>query len=122
MRSFTKTKTPIFFHNSQGYVSHFIIDEISRFTKIEKIELMPKTEDKYISYSFEKMQFKDSFSFMASSLDNLEKNLRNDKHYDSSKFIFTTNFFKERYPNINNEDLKLLLKKECIIWIYGQFQ
>ena len=48
---------------------------------------------------------------MASSPNNLVKNLRNDKDYDSSKFIFTTNFFKERYPNINNEDLKLLLKK-----------
>ena len=76
LRSFTRTKIPIFCHNSQGYDSHFIIDEISRFTKIDKIEIIPKTEDKYISYSFEKMQFKDSFSFMASSVDNLVKKIK----------------------------------------------
>ena len=93
LRSFTKTKILIFFHNSQGYDSHFVIDEISRFTKIKKIERIPKTEDKYISYSFEKMQFKDSFSFMVSSLDNLAKKLRNDEYYDSSKIIFTNKFF-----------------------------
>ena len=115
MRSFTKTKIPIFFHNSQGYDSHFIIDEISRFTEIDKIEIIPKSEDKYISYSFEKMQFKDSFSFMASSLDNLAKKIRNDEDYDSSKIIFTTKFFKERDPNINNKYLKLLLKRSVSI-------
>ena len=95
LRSITRTKTPIFFHNSQGYDSQFIIDEISRLTKIDKIEIIPKTEDKYISYSFDGLQFKDSFSFMASSLDNLVKNLRNDKDYDSSTFIFTTKFLKK---------------------------
>ena len=73
LRSFTRTKIPMFFHNSQGYYSHFAIDGISRFTKIKKIEIIPKTKDKYISYSFDGLQFKDSFSFMASSLDNLVK-------------------------------------------------
>ena len=30
-------KYQYFFYNSQGYDSHFIIDEISRFTKIDEI-------------------------------------------------------------------------------------
>ena len=119
LRSFTRTKIPVFFHNSQGYDSHFVIDEISRCTKMKKIEIIPKTKDKYISYSFDGLQFKDSFSFMASSLDNLVKILRSDEDYDSSRLIFATNFFKERYPNINNEDLKLLLKRGVSIWVYG---
>ena len=76
LRSITRTKTPIFFHNSQGYDSHFIIDEIPRSAKIDKLEIIPKTEDKYISYSFDGLQFKDSFSFMASSLDNLVKKFK----------------------------------------------
>ena len=46
-------------------------------------KIIPKAEDKYISYSFEKIQFKDIFSLMASSLDNLVKTPRNDK--DDSK-------------------------------------
>ena len=111
---------PIFFHYSQGYDSHFIIDEMSRFTKIDKIEIIPETEDKYISYSFDGIQFKDSFSFMASSLDNLAEKLRNDGYYDSSKIFLLTTLFKERYPNINQKNLKLLLKKDCVqisIWI-----
>ena len=59
---------------------------------------------------------------MASSLDTLVKKLRNDKDYDSSKFIFTTIFFKERYPNINNENLKLLLKRSVSVWVYGKYK
>ena len=75
------------------------------------MEIIPKTEDKYISYSFDGIQFKDSFSFMASSLDSLVKNLRNDEDYDSPRFIFTTKIFKERYPNENNERFKIVVKR-----------
>ena len=61
-----------------------------------KIDLIPKTVDTYTTCSYDSIQFKDMFSFMASSLDNIMKNMRNDKTYDTSKFIFTTNIFKEK--------------------------
>ena len=42
LRSFTLNKNTNFFHKSQGYDSHFIIDEIPRSTKIDKLEIIPK--------------------------------------------------------------------------------
>ena len=41
------------------------------------------------------MQFKDSFSFMASSLDKLVKNLGNDKDYDFQSSFLQQIFLKK---------------------------
>jgi len=73
---------PIVFHNLSGYDSHFIIKEIA--TAFEgKIELLPITKEKYISFTKNvdlkegksknqiKLRFIDSLKFLASSLDNL---------------------------------------------------
>ena len=122
-RSFSKTKIPVFFHNSQGYDSHFIIQEIADY-KFEvdesktddepnkiNIEIIPKTEEKYITYSFKNLQFKDSFCFMASSLDSLVKNLRNDTQYDLSNFKNTIKTFQDKYPKISDDECKLIIRK-----------
>jgi len=80
---------PIFFHNLSGYDSHFIIEEIA--TAFEgRIDLLPITKEKYISFTKNvckeeesknhvKLRFIDSYKFLASSLDKLASFLDKDK-------------------------------------------
>jgi len=65
-------RIPVMFHNLKNYDSHFIIPELA---KLGGIGVIPNTMDKYISFWSDKMEFKDSFQFMASSLDSLSKSL-----------------------------------------------
>ena len=57
------------------------------------------------------MKFVDSLSFMNKSLDKLVENLRNGDKYDLSNFKHTIKYFKNKYPSITNEQLKLVVKK-----------
>ena len=68
----------MFFHNGKGYDSHFIINEIANFQEIEKINIIPKTEEKFICYDFNDLKFLDTISFMNpdDSLDKLFKSLK----------------------------------------------
>ena len=83
---------PIFFHNFSGYDSHFLIRELNAIDDGE-ISALPRNEEKFISIRksfhtanrtdnwgnpckrFVHFEFKDSYSFMNSSLDTLSKNL-----------------------------------------------
>ena len=101
-RLYRKPKfTPIIFHNLTGYDSHLFIKNIGRSEG--KINCIPNNEEKYISFSKtivvdkyvdkdgkEKeikhdLRFIDSFKFMATSLDNLVKNLSVDKLKETKK-------------------------------------
>ena len=55
---------PVFFHNGKRYDSHFIINEVANVDKIENIDMIPETEEKYISHSFNNLRFLDSLAFM----------------------------------------------------------
>ena len=74
----------MFFHNGKGYESHFIINEIADVEKIQDIDMISKTEEKYITYSFNNLRFLDSLVFMRpdDSLENLVESLRNKDQYD----------------------------------------
>lgn len=81
---------PVFFHNLSGYDSHLFISELGM--NKEKIEVIPTNMEKYISFSKSvlvdsfknktciKLRFLDSFRFMASSIENLAKNLKTFTH------------------------------------------
>lgn len=66
---------PIFFHNLSGYDSHFIISELHKIDC--KIEIIPQTHEKYISFSLKFnnhkiwVRFIDSFRFLPASLGKL---------------------------------------------------
>jgi hypothetical protein len=70
-------KVPIFMHNLKGYDAHPILLEIANIcqTKGETLDCIPSSGEKFVSFSTKQMVFKDSMSFMGSSLDNLARNL-----------------------------------------------
>lgn len=75
---------PIFFHNLSGYDCHLFIRELGETTG--KITLIPKTKEKYISFSkfipinddYVQLRFVDSFHFLSTSLDTLTRSLNAD--------------------------------------------
>ena len=113
-RNYNNYKTPVIFHNAQGYDTHFIIHELTSFDKVHKVNLIPKSDERYLSYDFNGLKFIDSFSFLDSSLSNLVKNLRNDNHFDDENFIH----LRKHFSNITAEQLKLLLRKGVFPYEY----
>ena len=107
---------PIIFHNLQNYDSHLFIKNLGKTEG--KIKCIPKTEEKYISFSKEiivdefinkknqetvyvkrELRFIDSMKFMNSSLEVLANNLEKDD-FNNLKL-----FFKDE------EERKLLTRK-----------
>ena len=105
---------PIVFHNLEGYDSHMFVKSLGLTEG--SIDCIPKTDEKYISFSksllmetfvglkgepckwFLKMRFIDSFKFMSASLETLVKNM------DKRDFHNMNEFFPK-------EQLNLLLQK-----------
>jgi hypothetical protein len=75
-----KKYIPVIFHNLKGYDSHLIIQEISKFMDNYEVSIIPQSTEKFISFSIGNFRFIDSYSFMASSLDKLVKNLTGFKY------------------------------------------
>ena len=70
-------KIPIFFHNFRGYDSHLIAKSLEQFPKT-KINIIGQGLEKYLTLSFgDHTIFKDSYQFLAASLEQLAKNLFN---------------------------------------------
>ena len=113
--SFRYFKIPVFFHNLKNYDGHLIIGKANemneRLNKKRRIEIVPQNSEKFITFSFGSLQFKDSFSFLSSSLDKLIKlnKYDNDRKLDN----WTEHFkFMNRNPYVkDNYDLDLLTEK-----------
>lgn len=65
---------PIIFHNLRGYDGLLLIQGIHKVEK-KKLDCIPNNMERYISFSVSKLQFIDSYQFMASSLETLVHNL-----------------------------------------------
>ena len=105
---------PVIFHNLSGYDSHLFIKNLGKSEGY--IDCIPNNEEKYISFTkhiivdkfidkqgkekevMRELRFIDSFKFMATSLDNLVKNL------PKESFKNLTEFYE-------GEQLNLLLRK-----------
>ncbi|GFU60970.1 uncharacterized protein NPIL_654521 [Nephila pilipes] len=99
---------PVFFHNLSGYDAHIFIKELGYDKK--QINLIPNTEEKYISFSKNvsndfQLRFLDSFKFMPSSLENLIKTLKKDE-------------FKYMKQYFDSEKIDLLLRKGVFPYDY----
>ena len=113
--SFRYFKIPVFFHNLKNYDGHLIIGKANemneRLNKKRRIEIVPQNSEKFITFSFGSLQFKDSFSFLSLSLDKLIKlnKYDNDRKLDN----WTEHFkFTNRNPYVKDDyDLDLLTEK-----------
>lgn len=79
---------PIVIHNLSGYDSHLILKNISK-NVAKEIKIIPVSMEKFTTFTLDKMEFIDSFNFLATSLSNLVQNLNYSK-YDFP--IFNTFF------------------------------
>lgn len=102
---------PVVFHNLSGYDANFVIQDIA--TRMEgKIDLLPITKEKYISFTKHyddfsiNFRFIDSFRFMASSLDQL------------SSYLEEFPNLKLQFPNESEEHISLLTKKGVMPYDY----
>ena len=102
----TPKSIPVFFHNLSGYDSHLFIKRLGcTDNKKETINCIAKNEEQYISFSKTiitgqyknkkgevkdktfKIDFKDSYKFMSSSLEALVKNLPKDAFKNLLKYF-----------------------------------
>ena len=107
---------PVFSHNLEGYDSHIFIKNLG--VTEGNIDCIPKTEEKYISFSknievdnykakngrrigiMREIRFIDSFKFMSTSLESLGNNLERDQFNNVNKVV-------------SGRKRELMLKKSC---------
>ena len=112
----------MFFHNLKNYDGHLIMSKANemngRLNKKRRIEIIPQNSEKFITFSFGSLQFKDSFSFLSSSLDQLVKSNKYD--YDKKLDNWTEHFkFTNRNPYVKDDyDLDLLTEKGAYPYDY----
>lgn len=108
--SFRKSrKIPCFMHNFSGYDSHLLIKELAQ----NNLYLKPiaKSLEKFISFSYQNIQFKDSYRFIPNSLNELCKDLKAKTGENYVKFPATYRYFKERYSYLPDENFEMLTRK-----------
>ena len=89
-------KNPVIFHNLEGYDSHLIFKELSKFNV--KISAIPNGLEKCMAFTINRnIVFIDSIQFMKSSLDSLVKNLM------SEDFKYLSQEFSGEYSRLVKE-------------------
>ena len=104
-------KVPVFLHNLKNYDSHLIIERANELAQNNRIDIIAQNSEKFITFAFKNLCFKDSFSFLSSSLDKLVKLSKYEE--GEKKENWQNNFkFSQRNPYVSNdEDLDLLTDK-----------
>ena len=109
---FKKCPIPVLFHNLKNYDAHLIVSNLEKLnTKKESISAIAQNSEKFITFSLNRLEFKDSFSFLSSSLDKLDKltKYEDNKLRDNWQEHFKYNF-KGKYIK-NEKDVFLLTEK-----------
>jgi len=85
----------VLFHNLKGYDSHFIIRELTKKEHsyinkdgkeiTTKVDVIANNSERYITFSFRKLQFLDTMAYLNSSLDKLVSTLFKSKGADGLK-------------------------------------
>jgi len=97
---------PVIFHNLKGYDSHFIIKALN--SKFTKINCIPSSTEKFVSFSVNNLVFLDSLGFINAKLEELVYNLsKNELDNINKKFKHFLGHFK----NLTDEQKLLLIQK-----------
>ena len=102
---------PVVFHNLTGYDAHFIIENLAQDFE-GKVDVLPLTKEKYISFTKTvkgtkvKLRFIDSFRFLASSLDKL------------ASYLGDYPILNSEFSNVSEESRKLLTRKGVFPYEY----
>lgn len=101
-------KVVVFFHGLSNYDSHFIIQELHKYND-KKIQIIPRSAEKFLSFEINDLVFKDSYMFLSEKLETLAKNLRDkgEENFtylqkyvsdpDCQKLLFQKGFFPYTY-------------------------
>jgi len=70
-----RPKVIVILHGLCNYDSHFIIQKLNRYPD-NLLKVIPRSGEKYLSFSIGDVMFKDSYQFISESLSSLAKNLK----------------------------------------------
>jgi len=73
---------PVFVHNLKGYDAHLLFQEMEKVDG--KIKVIATNSEKYVSFKFENLVFKDSLQFLSCGLAKLTENLPRDEFAQTS--------------------------------------
>jgi hypothetical protein len=104
-----KRKVPVFIHNLKGYDSHLIMQEIGKVA--ERVSCIAQSSEKFVSFEMDGAVFKDSFSFLGSSLEKLAGNLVDKEAKDAAGQIEKFKITKKHHEGLSAEQLRRLCDK-----------
>ena len=89
-------KIPVFFHNMKNYDGHLLIQNAEKLSNRKKIDVTAQNSEKFINIGFDSLSIKDSFSFIAASLDKLVSMTKYDNtdEKDKNKWILRAQLAK----------------------------
>ena len=103
------TFIPFIFHNFSNYDFHMFFKKlVDKKNDKVKFDIIPKTNEEYISVTYGCFRFKDDYQFLSSSLYSLLKNL------DDDYFSFLKKVFPDKWQYLNK---KLAYPYEYVISI-----
>ena len=118
MRKFRKI--PCFFHNFAGYDSHLLVRGFNSNLIKKSPKVIPKSSEKYVYLSLDKIEFKDSLQFLNTSLEKLVSNLKSKGENIALQFPNTWKYFNHRWKHLDQEAFEMLTEK--LLYPYSYFQ
>ena len=101
---FSNRYLPIFFHNLKGYDSHHILRAAIDIVDKDKINVIPQSTEKFMTFSIGNLKFLDTAQFMPESLEKLAENLKTNSQDRYEKF-------KNMKQHFNEVEMKLICQK-----------
>ena len=105
-------KIPVFFNNLKNYDAHLIISHMEKLNKNkDKISVIAQNSEKFVTFTVDNLEFKDSFSFLSSSLDKLVKLTKYEDNEKRNEWQNGFTFSKKSVYVNDDTDLDLLTDK-----------
>lgn len=93
---------PVIFHNLKGYDAHHIIKNLHLILEEDdKLQVIPTTKEKFISFTYKNLRFIDSFAFLQAGLDSLIENQKVITNLEK----MNQNIILEKYQEIKDNKL-----------------